>query len=568
MQQGLEQRRARPGGRRPSRLLVSALLAAIPLLPGSSIPAAAQSVPIGDLPSGGTITIEIVVTAPAPAPAGVDFFSTQGTVSGGNFADVATDDPDGGGADDPTITNLAAVPDLRVVKSYDPNPPNPPPTPQPGEIVAFDLDYFNDGDQDATGVTISETVPLHSTFDAGASTAGWSCADDSPAGTPCELVIGALAGGGASGAAVFAVELVDPLPPGATELVNTASIEDDGANGVDPVPGNNQSTVEITLDAIAPTLIGIDAVPATGDGALADCETVTAPVTGFTLTFSEELQDPPGNEDPNDVTNPENYLLVTAGPDATYDTFACGAIGGDDVEVPIAAVTYDAVDDLATLDAGGALGRSLHRLLLCDGLRDLAGNAIESFDRDFRADPGNLFANGHFDCDAAEWSASSSGGATFDHDPDVDGDGSPDSGSWQTLLLSPGTDPAASSIRQCLPLDGGPVALDGRVRLTAGPGEMVAVTLRCDLYANAGCTGAFAGNASATTLLGDTAGAFIDLDADLGAPGAVSGECGFHWNAAAGVAFEGWFDALTAEGPIFADGFESGDTSAWSETVP
>jgi uncharacterized repeat protein (TIGR01451 family) len=561
MQQGLEQRRARPGGPRRLDLLVPALAAVFALL---SQPATAQpvDVTVGDLPSGGSITIEIVVTAPAPAPAGIDAFSTQGTVGGGNFPDLQTDDPDAGGTDDPTITLLAALPDLTLDKSY------AGPTPLPGDTVAFDLAFSNDGNQGATGVTITDTVPLHSTFNAGASSGVWSCLDGSPAGTVCNLAFGALAGGGAGASAVFAVDLVNPLPPGASELSNTASIADDAANGADPNPGDNSDTVVVGLDAVAPTVDQVDTVPATADGELTDCETVTAPINGFELTFSEELQDPPGDTDPNDVTNPDNYLLVTAGPNATYETFACGGAGGDDVAVPIAAVAYDAVGDVAGLDLGGALGGGLHRLFVCDTLRDVAGNPLDGFDRSFRADPGNLFANGHFDCDQAEWTGTASGGATIGHDPAVDVDGSPDSGSSQATLLSPGTDPAQAAVTQCVPVAGGQVALEGRARLAADPGEVVAITLRCDLFAVGDCAGGLAGTGSATTVLGDTAGAFVGLDAEIAAGGAVSARCGIHWDAAAGVAFDGWLDALTAEGPIFADGFESGDTSAWSETVP
>ena len=168
-----------------------------------SRPAGAQvDVALGELPSGGTITVEIVVTVPAPAAAGIDVFSTQGTVSGDNFATVDTDDPDGAGATDPTLTNLLAQPDLTMAKS------DGGATGTPGGTVAYSLTFANNGNQGATGVTISETVPTHATFNAGDSSPGWSCADGSPAGTPCTLVVGGVAGGGGGGAATFAVAVV------------------------------------------------------------------------------------------------------------------------------------------------------------------------------------------------------------------------------------------------------------------------------------------------------------------------------------------------------------------------
>ena len=34
----------------------------------------------------------------------------------------------------------------------------------------------------------------------------------------------------------------DPVTPGTTQIVNTVTIADDGANGPDPTPGNNTDT--------------------------------------------------------------------------------------------------------------------------------------------------------------------------------------------------------------------------------------------------------------------------------------------------------------------------------------
>ena len=565
MKRHLCQQLARPGCA-PLRSVAS-LTTLFFLLPVS---ASAQNVTVGDLPSGGTITIEIVVTAPAPAPAGVDAFSTQGTVGGGNFADVDTDDPDAPGGADPTLTTLNAVPELGIVKSYTG------PIPQPGETIAFDLDFANDGNQGATGVTISETVPANTTFNAGASTGVWSCADDSPAGTPCDLVVGGLAGAGAGGSAVFAVDLDDPLPPGTGSVVNTASIADDGANGADPVPGDNSDTETVTLDALAPTVPAIDTIAPT-PGGLTECATSRVAVDGLVVTFSEEMNDPPGNGDPDDVTNPANYLLVAAGPNHAYDTFACGGAGGDDVAVPITGVGYDSGTDNATVALGGYLADGLHRLLVCAAIEDLAGNPLDGdangtggddLVRSFRIDFANLFANGHFDCDDGGWVAVSSPGATQAHDPAVDADGSPDSGSEAAAVLVAGGQPEQAALGQCVALVPGGLDLAGRVRLDASVNGVVSLTLGCDYHPQTACAAAPIGSEDHTTVFSDTGGGFVAVGAGLTAPaGAASALCAFTWNAPAGITFDGWLDALSATGPIFADGFESGDTSAWSLTV-
>jgi hypothetical protein len=61
------------------------------------------------LNAGKSVTIQFQVTVNSPFPAGFNSVSNQGTVSGSNFASVATDDPGTGMADDRTVTPVDAV---------------------------------------------------------------------------------------------------------------------------------------------------------------------------------------------------------------------------------------------------------------------------------------------------------------------------------------------------------------------------------------------------------------------------------------------------------------------------
>ncbi len=108
----------------------------------------------------------------------------------------------------------------------------------PGGTVAYTLTAANGGGQAATGVVLTETVPANTTFNAGASTAGWSCAPNNNAGSTCTLAVGSLAVGG-SQTATYAVTVVNPVAAGVTQIFNTATISNDGTNGSDPNPGNN-----------------------------------------------------------------------------------------------------------------------------------------------------------------------------------------------------------------------------------------------------------------------------------------------------------------------------------------
>jgi methionine-rich copper-binding protein CopC len=68
---------------------------------------------IGTLLAGKTVHIQFQVTVNTPYGGGA-FVSNQGTVSGSNFADVLTDDPAVGGANDPTQTPILLTPNVSV----------------------------------------------------------------------------------------------------------------------------------------------------------------------------------------------------------------------------------------------------------------------------------------------------------------------------------------------------------------------------------------------------------------------------------------------------------------------
>jgi uncharacterized repeat protein (TIGR01451 family) len=170
----------------------------------------------------------------------------------------------------------------------------------------YTLDFVNAGTQDAAGVAITETVPDNTTFNATESAAGWSCADGSPARTPCTLTVGALEVN-ASGSATFAVDVITPLPAEATAIVNTASI-DDGSDEPDTDPEDDSDE---TITPVRPTPVllvtKLDALTTDADGS----RDVTA---GDTLTYTMEIRNT-GDVTLHDVVfvdapDPNTTLLV------------------------------------------------------------------------------------------------------------------------------------------------------------------------------------------------------------------------------------------------------------------
>ncbi|MGR9106062.1 MAG: beta strand repeat-containing protein [Gammaproteobacteria bacterium] len=184
---------------------------------------------IGTLGNNGTaISVNFAVIVD-PAVVGVPSIPNTAIVS--DPADVDTNNNSAS-----ISTPVSGVPDLTISKGdggvYAAS----------GAVVTYTLNYSNVGNQNSSGVVLTETVPLYTTFNPGASTAGWACVPDNNAGSSCTLAIGTVAAS-SGGSATFAVTVDDPLPLNVTELSNTATIADDGTNGPDPNPGNNSGSV-------------------------------------------------------------------------------------------------------------------------------------------------------------------------------------------------------------------------------------------------------------------------------------------------------------------------------------
>lgn len=147
---------------------------------------------------------------------------------------------------------------------------------------------------------------------------------------------------------------------------NATNVELDYAGAATPLIDN----VEVSApDMTAPT------VTATS---LLTSYVGTGP-SGFAVTFNEPVNDPPGDGDSDDVTNPANFLLVEAGTNATFDTVSCaGGRVDDDRQVPVAGVTYDSGSLTATVSLGGPLPAGTYRLFVCGttSITDLARNQL------------------------------------------------------------------------------------------------------------------------------------------------------------------------------------------------
>jgi len=509
--------------------------------------------------AGGSVTVTFNATLASPVPAGFETLSNIAQVSSTKVplfdttqADIAVDaipvftlDKDDGGV------------------SVD-----------PGATVIYTLTYENTGSQDASNVVVDDTVPVGTTFDAAASSGGWSCFDGDPAGTMCTIVIGTVPGG-SSASVDFAAEVVPPqnAPP---QINNSATVRDDGAgsSGV-PVEATDSDSTPVN-DLLPPTVANVDTILGNGDSTLEECESVANRVGAFEVDFSEAM-------DAATVTDAANWQVVGSGPDLDLSTTVCGGAAGDDLLIAIDGVTYDAIEQSALVALGGIpwLDNGPYRLMACSGaggVSDAAGNELDGdgdfvggddFVRTFRIDLIDAFDNGHFDCALDPWLPVTGGGSTIAHDALVDMDNAGISGSAH-LTNEPGN--VDLSLGQCVDVGAGAVHDFTGFVLLDTPATSVEVIRACEFYASTDCSGAtfpvqfFFDNVS-------TDGVWVGFDGLVSVPpSAQSTLCQVTVRTLAGAPYEAFLDDLSfdlIQSPIiFEDGFESGDTSAWSQTVP
>jgi uncharacterized repeat protein (TIGR01451 family) len=273
--------------------------------------------------TSGPLTATFAVTVVNPVAAGVTQIS--------NTASIADDgangsDPTPGNNTGSDTTPVTAAPDLSITKS------DGGAEVEPGGTISYTLTYANNGNEGATGVVITETVPANTTFDAGASTAGWSCVPDANAGSTCTLAVGALAAGSGNQVATFAVTVADPRPTGLVQISNTATIADDGANGTDPTPADNtgsDTTLVVGLDyyTIVPPCRLLDTRTGPGTPITAAVETEVAtsglcsiPADAVALALNVTVIDP------SNSGHIEIYPTAGARPFTSTVNFASGQV--------------------------------------------------------------------------------------------------------------------------------------------------------------------------------------------------------------------------------------------------
>ena len=161
-----------------------------------------------------------------------------------SIADDGVNGVDGNPADntDTDTDSLNAAPDYGITKDDGIS------SAQPGDSITYTIVVSNNGDQDGTGVTVSDTFPANVLENVVADNGG---VVDAVNGT-ISWSLGDLAAG-ASVTLTVTADVIDPAEAGVDDFTNSASVGDDGNNGSDATPGDNAVSDTDTLVA-APDL--------------------------------------------------------------------------------------------------------------------------------------------------------------------------------------------------------------------------------------------------------------------------------------------------------------------------
>lgn len=337
------------------------------------------SLNVGTLSGGDSSTVDFAVTAFSPASVIMEEIENTARIEASNaMTQFAID-----------TTPLIADASLRIVKT------DGGVTAGLDKIISYALIFFNDGNQDAEGIILTETVPDHTTFYPPASTNGWSCLPDNSAGSTCTYSSLFLGGNGGKDTVFFAVKTPQQFDQGVTSITNTVDISALSTSSTD------QDSVTTEVDGIAPILNSVTANP--DFVMLPSCSQNSVNISELTAFLEDEnFSGLIGADDPS------NYLLINTGNDNELQTTNCDIVMGDDQMINIDSFSYNAGSPIsfANFTLETPLTNGQYVLKICDNITDAAGNQFDG-DQDgleggvanhqFRVDLDNFFNNAYLD---------------------------------------------------------------------------------------------------------------------------------------------------------------------------
>jgi LPXTG-site transpeptidase (sortase) family protein len=184
--------------------------------------------------------------------------------------------------------------------------------------------------------------------------------------------------GGTAGAAMLVITETAPNN-GTTFNIAVSGMTSSGtvtvfipANNIQDLDGNGN----IASTSIDSMVMYDDIFPTVLSTSLQTAYNTVGP-NSLIVIFSEDLNNAGGGGNADDVTNPNNYLIVEAGVNRTFETASCsGGLASDDTKSSISNVTYIPNTAIVNLESDLPVGN--YRLFVCGTtfVSDLAGNHL------------------------------------------------------------------------------------------------------------------------------------------------------------------------------------------------
>jgi uncharacterized repeat protein (TIGR01451 family) len=230
--------------------------------PASAPPGTSCSYAVGDLETGQSGTLTFVATVTNPLSAGVRAVTNEARLASQRGFSVTY-----------TITTpVLANAELVVSKS------NGITIFRPGDSLTYTITLHNTGNKGATGITLTDKLPDHTTFVAGSASDGGTY---QPAAREIIWPLIPLLPGEGSLSRTFQVVVDDPLPAHVIQITNTVTVTDDGTNG--DTPAGNVATDVDTFD-FRPALRMIKHGPLAAEAGETVVYTLTVATVSYTPT--------------------------------------------------------------------------------------------------------------------------------------------------------------------------------------------------------------------------------------------------------------------------------------------
>ncbi|WP_066967495.1 DUF11 domain-containing protein [Microbulbifer sp. Q7] len=193
---------------------------------------------VGNVAAGASADVAFAVIIDSPLPAGVTQTENTTSITDGNTRGPDQNPSDNNGTD---TTPIDAAPDYQIDKVENFTDPA-----NPGDTIEWSISVTNAGNQDGTGVVVTDTLPNQALF--GTFVAGQGGVVDTAAGT-VTWNVGPLAVGD-SVTFTLSTTVSTDLTAGFGPQENRVIVTDDRTNGPDLTPLNNRDTETLTIEFV------------------------------------------------------------------------------------------------------------------------------------------------------------------------------------------------------------------------------------------------------------------------------------------------------------------------------